>query len=396
MHLKRLELSGFKSFPKKGDFVFGSPISAIVGPNGSGKSNVAEAFRFALGEQSIKSMRGKKGEDLIWGGSEQMPRAGRASVKVVFDNSKKLFDIDFDEVVIERVVHRDGANQYILNGSQVRLRDVAELLAGANIGASGHHIISQGEADRILRANLRERREMVEDALGLRAYQYKLGESERKLRKAKENIEQVQALRKEIAPHLKFLKRQVEKIEKTLSLRDELAEHFREYLKREDIYLEHTKIALEKKRAKPKARLTALDVELAKAKQKLEEQSSSSASGNDADTIDRNLRALREEKDALLREIGRLEGHISFEEKSVIRMRTKDRADDRISVTLEELRSVREEVERYVQEGTAAHDISITKHLFEKIGSLLSSFLSQKESEAKHSENIISKENGHA
>ena len=136
MHLKSIELTGFKSFAKKNVFEFDAPISAIVGPNGSGKSNVAEAFRFVLGEQSIKSMRGKRGEDLIWNGATSEPRANRASVKVIFDNRKKIFDIDFPEVVIERTVHRDGLNEYLINGSQVRLKDVLELLARAHIGAS--------------------------------------------------------------------------------------------------------------------------------------------------------------------------------------------------------------------------------------------------------------------
>ena len=112
MYLKSIELSGFKSFAKKNIFQFDSPISAIVGPNGSGKSNVAEAFRFVLGEQSVKSMRGKRGEDLIWNGSTDLPRAGRASVRVTFDNTKKIFDLDFSEVTIERIVHRDGLNEY--------------------------------------------------------------------------------------------------------------------------------------------------------------------------------------------------------------------------------------------------------------------------------------------
>ena len=260
MYLKRLELGGFKSFARKSELVFTTPISAIVGPNGSGKSNTAEAFRFVLGEQSIKSLRGKKGEDLIWGGSEQVARSGRASVKVVFDNapasrgqagSKKLFDVDFDEVSIERAVHRDGVNQYAINGSQVRLRDVAELLAGAGIGSSGHHIISQGEADRMLATSPRERREMIEDALGLRVFHYKINESERKLARTKENIERVQSLRKEIAPHITFLKRQVEKIEKTRSLREALKDRYREYLKREACYLEHTQKHLEEKKEQP-------------------------------------------------------------------------------------------------------------------------------------------------
>src|SRR3990172_11153678 len=168
MYLKSIELSGFKSFAKKNSFEFDSSVSAIVGPNGSGKSNVAEAFRFVLGEQSIKSMRGKRGEDLIWNGATSEPRANKAAVKVIFDNAKKIFDIDFPEVTIERAVHRDGLNEYFINGSLVRLKDILELLARAHIGASGHHIISQGEADKIISANAKDRKAMVEDALGLK------------------------------------------------------------------------------------------------------------------------------------------------------------------------------------------------------------------------------------
>src|SRR3989344_2327890 len=126
MYLKELTIAGFKSFAKKGELEFSSPITAIVGPSGSGKSNVAEAFRFVLGEQSMKSMRGKRGEDLIWNGSAEVSRAGRASVKLWLDNTGKIFTIDFDEVTIERVVNRDGNNEYFLNGSQVRLKDVFE------------------------------------------------------------------------------------------------------------------------------------------------------------------------------------------------------------------------------------------------------------------------------
>ena len=222
MYLKSLEISGFKSFAKKATLNFTSPISSIVGPNGSGKSNVAEAFRFVLGEQSIKSMRGKRGEDLIFNGGGDGARVNRAGVKVIFDNSKRMLNVDFDEVTIERVVHRDNSNEYFINGSPVRLRDIVELLAHAHIGASGHHIISQGEADRILNANIRERREMIEDALGLKIYQYKKAESQRKLEKTEENMKSVESLRREIAPHLKFLKKQVEKVEKVQQLRDEL------------------------------------------------------------------------------------------------------------------------------------------------------------------------------
>src|SRR3989338_3635495 len=208
--LKRLEIVGFKSFAKKTILDFSNSTTAIVGPNGSGKSNVAEAFRFALGEQSMKSMRGKRAEDLIFNGSHSVPRASRAAVAIVFDNSRRVFKIDFDEVVLERAVLRDGTSEYSLNGSKVRLRDIEEVLAGANIGETGHHIISQGEADRILLASPRDRRAMLEDALGLKMYEFKKQEAERKLVKTEENIAQVNSLRRELAPHLRFLEGQEE------------------------------------------------------------------------------------------------------------------------------------------------------------------------------------------
>jgi chromosome segregation protein len=242
--LKSIELNGFKSFGKKTEMIFTSPIAGIVGPNGSGKSNVAEGFRFVLGEQSMKSMRSKKGEDLIWGGSPGLPRANRAGVKVTFDNSKRLLDMDFNEIVVERVVYRDGQNEYLLNGSVVRLKDVIRLLAGANIGGSGYQIISQGEADRILNASPRERREMVEDALGLKLYQHKKAESERKLEETAINIDKTKSLRREIAPHLNFLRAQVEKIEKAREMKAQLAERLGEYLARENAWITHEEARL--------------------------------------------------------------------------------------------------------------------------------------------------------
>ena len=150
-------------------------------------------------------------------------------------------NIDFDEVSIERVVHRDSSSEYFINGSQVRLKDIIELLASARIGSSGHHIISQGEADKILNANIKDRREMVEDALGLKIYQYKKQESQRKLGKTEENIESVKSLRREIAPHLKFLKKQVEKIEQVREMKDRLKDLYKNYFKREDLYLKSEK-----------------------------------------------------------------------------------------------------------------------------------------------------------
>ena len=195
MYLKAVTLNGFKSFAKKSELEFSTPITAIVGPNGSGKSNVAEAFRFVLGEQSLKSMRGKKGEDLIFGGTEGASRSNRAEAAVTLSNpikdGAKLFPVEFDELSITRTAYHDGQNEYTLNGAKVRLKDIREILATANIGPSGCHIISQGEADRILISGALERREMIEDALGLKIYQFRRQEAERKLNRTKTNITQV-------------------------------------------------------------------------------------------------------------------------------------------------------------------------------------------------------------
>jgi chromosome segregation protein len=220
MYLKSLEINGFKSFSKKTNLDFKTKISSIVGPNGSGKSNVAESFRFVLGEQSMKNMRGKKGEDLIFSGTNS--RSNRGAVKVIFDNKDKTLNIDYDEVVIERVVYRDGNNEYLINSSRVRAKDVLELLTSANIGASGHHIISQGEADKILSISPKERKAVIEEALGLKSFVIKKNESERKLKRTEENLKEVKIRERVSTPRIRFLKREVEKIEKTKELKEEL------------------------------------------------------------------------------------------------------------------------------------------------------------------------------
>ncbi|MCW9054606.1 MAG: AAA family ATPase [Candidatus Pacebacteria bacterium] len=367
MYLKSLELSGFKSFAKKSELTFASAITAIVGPNGSGKSNVAEAFRFVLGEQSLKSMRTKRGEDLIWGGSHTQSRGNRASARVSFDNTSRLFDIDFDEVTIERIVHRDGVNQYLINGSSVRLKDVAELLASANIGSSGHHIISQGEADRLLSASIKERREMIEDALGLKIFQYKKKESEKKLEQTEENINQVMSLRKEIAPHLRFLKRQVEKIERSKQMREELTELLRDYLRREEFYITSKKADIAVRAAEPREKLARLNAELAEARATLEKVSEEDARGKEVLEVEQKLRETRKERDELARRVGRLEGQISYAEKHV--QRTADSV-----VKLSAVKMLADDIEREVADAMTLDSLDRVKSGLEKVRSLVVSF----------------------
>lgn len=318
MHLKSLEVNGFKSFAKKTTLEFLSPIVAIVGPNGSGKSNVAEAFRFVLGEQSMKSLRGKRGEDLIFNGSKTLPKMNRGSVKLIFDNRTRLFPLEMDEIVLERVVHRDSVNEYLMNGSQVRLKDIIELLSSANIGASGHHIISQGEADRLLNASPKERKEMIEEALGLKLYQYKREESERKLEKTSENIAQVQALRREIAPHIAFLSRQAEKIQKAEKMRDEFREKAKEYLKREEEYLANERSSLEIEKQGPLHEMKMLETRVASLQHAL---SSSEDEGLRKEMLQTEsaLREARKQEEHVRFDISRLEGELTAEKKALER-----------------------------------------------------------------------------
>lgn len=314
MRLKSIELSGFKSFARKTTLEFGSAITAIVGPNGSGKSNTAEAFRFVLGEQSMKSMRGRRGEDMIWNGSASTPRAGRAGVRLVFDNSDRVLNLDFDEVTIERIVHRDGANDYLLNNSTVRLRDINELLSQANIGSSGHHIISQGEADRILSASSRERREMLEDALGLTAYLYKREEAGKKLDKTGENMREVTALRRELAPHLKFLAGQVKKIEQAQALRDELALLYSEYLRREGQHLKLDKEGLRAEREAPEGELRTLVARIEHLRHELS-QKRDDAQSAELVRLEDEGRATARALESATRELGAVEGELRAHER---------------------------------------------------------------------------------
>ncbi len=373
MYLKSLELSGFKSFAKKSSLSFTTPITSIVGPNGSGKSNTAEAFRFVLGEQSIKSLRGKRGEDMIWNGGGDGPaaagRANRASVKVTFDNSSRLFaGIDFDEVTIERVVHRDNTNEYLLNGTQVRLKDIVELLATAHIGATGHHIISQGEADRILSATIRERREMIEDALGLKIYQWKKLESIRKLEKTDENMERVESLRREIAPHLKFLKKQVEKVEKAEEMRRELVTLYQEYFFHEDAYLASERARLEKEIAGPKAELAQLDKELEHAKKILTDSKTADRKSDALIMLEGKLSVTRTERDQIGRELGRLEGEISANRRAIEKEQSRIRNEELKTVYLKDV----EEVVRTIENLKSIED---AKKLFVEVVSALRSFI---------------------
>jgi len=334
MYLKSLSIQGFKSFASKYEVHFDSPISSIVGPNGSGKSNIAEAFKFVLGEQSIKSLRGKKGSDLIFNGGSGGKRVNRASVEVVFDNSDRLLDLAYDEVVIERAVNRDGINEYLINGTAVRLKDITELLAKANVGPSGHHIISQGEADRLLNSNQKERRLILEDALGLRHYQMKKNESVRKLEKTLSNVREVELLRREISPQLKYLKKQVEKFEEAKEIRGTLQESYKEYLAREEKYLFLNRKDIEAGLKEPHDRKKEIETNISELEGKIEELEKTEK-GNDniveIEKVNKEISELRMKMNAVMKDIGVLEGKVQALEFIVTKATPKTEGDRKIS-----------------------------------------------------------------
>ncbi len=375
MRLKRLEIFGFKSFGKKAVLEFSSQITSVVGPNGSGKSNVAESIRFVLGEQSMKSMRGKRGEDLIFNGSQSTSRANRAGVAIVFDNSKREFPLDFDEVAVSREVYRDGSNQYFINGSQCRLKDVFELLAAVHIGASGHHMISQGEADRILNANPKERREMLEDALGLKVYQYKRAESERRLEKTEDNLKEAEALRREIAPHLRFLKKQVEKVQEGKALRERLIGLYREYLKREDIYLSRKREEIAGKRSIPSGELADLIIKIEHARGELARESAGDAKSQRLLDVDAKLREVRMRHDELSRAVGRIDGMIEFEEKQIKKKQEALEHKEDIPIRLGDVEGLESTIASEIALVEHTDDLGLIRASFNRVQSLLRDFI---------------------
>jgi chromosome segregation protein len=227
--LKSIEIQGFKSFPDKTVLDFPEGITAMVGPNGSGKSNIVDAIRWVLGEQSSKNIRINNGADVIFSGTPSRPASAFASIGVNFDNRHSVFPIEYSEVLITRKVYRDGNSEYFLNKKQVRLKDVTQLLAGAKLGVKGMSIINQGAGDVFLRANPMERREMIEEMVGLKEYRIKKEEAERKIKETKDNLVRVQTLVAEMEPNLHSLKRQVSRWQSRAAKETELKTNEEKY-----------------------------------------------------------------------------------------------------------------------------------------------------------------------
>lgn len=214
MYLSRLEIQGFKSFANNTKLDFQRGITAIVGPNGSGKSNVADAIRWVLGEQSLKVLRGKRSDDVIFAGSDKKSRLGVAEVSLYLNNEDKGAPIDYTEFVITRRVYRDGEGEYLINRQPARLQDIQLLLAQANFGQRTYSVIAQGMIDSFLTSSPQDRKHLFDEAAGVRQYQLKKDQALNKLYQTKENLAQGEAIMQEIEPRLRSLTRQVKRLER--------------------------------------------------------------------------------------------------------------------------------------------------------------------------------------
>ena len=364
MRLSHITLQGFKSFAKKTTLDVTHQVTGVVGPNGSGKSNIAEAIRFVLGEQSMKRMRSKSGADVIFKGSEHLGALSRASVTMVIDNRKKSAQKDeqkvtrdeskkdlshisdtlapyliYDELTLSRTIYADGTSEYTLNNAKVRLKDVEELLSYAGIGGSAHTIINQGEADRILLASPKDRKEALEDALGLRVYHMRLQESSRKLEKVKNHVREVELLRTEIKPHLQHLERQVKKIESQEIERQNLHTLLVAYFHKEDIEIATLKERIYEQGTSDSLLLVvdSIKKELGILENKKEDTVSDFQEGITAEKnrLSAELRLVIERKDQIIKTLGRLEGEKVFLENEL----AKDREVTTATIPIGDLRS---------------------------------------------------------
>lgn len=228
MFLSKLEVQGFKTFAKKTSLSFlpptgdRYPLTSIVGPNGSGKSNLADAIRWVLGEQSMKLLRGKKSEDVIFSGSEGRGRSGFSEVSITLNNEDKMMPIDYSEVTITRRLYRDGNSEYLLNEGAARLADIQLLLAQANVGQRSYSVIGQGMIDHILVSTPEERKSFFDDATGVKPLQLKRHDAILKLKRTLENLTDVEMLVQEIEPRLRSLKRQVSRLSEREEVEREL------------------------------------------------------------------------------------------------------------------------------------------------------------------------------
>ena len=369
--LKSLEIQGFKSFADKTVFNFPEGITAVVGPNGSGKSNVVDSIRWVFGEQSSKNIRINNAEDVIFSGTLQRQAGSIAHVSLLFDNRQKTFPLDFEEVEIKRKVYRDGNSEYFLNKQQVRLKDLIQLLASAKLGVKGMSIVNQGAGDIFLRANSVERREMIEEMVGLKELRLKKEEAERKIRDTKTNLLQVEAILNEIGPNLRFLKRQVERWRSRKEKEEELLVLEKEFFVKKISGL-RKETALSSL-AEEEQKIKNLEAEIAREEARLKGFAGESGERNSGEEITERIDFLQKQRFEMLRVIGNLEGQLEL---------LGSLPETELNFNLAEAKQKLERVLKVLQENFEENDISKIREKILELVNDLKSFLSVKSAES--------------
>jgi len=347
MYLEKLEIQGFKSFANKNKLIFPGLISggkrgltSVVGPNGSGKSNIADAIRWVLGEQSLKTLRGKKSEDVIFSGSDQKNQLSMAEVSLILNNtdkeSLKFFEeikvedeeikeeLDFDkireflnadEIVITRRIYRNGDSEYLINNKRVRLADIQMLLAKANVGQKTYSVIGQGMVENFLNTNASERKDFFDEATGVKQFQIKRETSLNKLEGSYENLQQVEMLLSEIRPRLKSLTRQVEKLKRRSEIEADLIHNQFNYY---NFLYQEANTKLEKANSKF-LELEKIKIDREEKLAKLNEELNIIRTTNnfqEISTLQPRLKELEAEKNQLLRQLAKLQAELEVQLES--------------------------------------------------------------------------------
>jgi chromosome segregation protein len=367
--LKRLELQGFKSFAPKTVLEFPSRITAIVGPNGSGKSNVIDALRWVLGEREVKNLRGATLDNLIFAGTPKRAASGFARIGLWFDNRDRLFESDTEEVVVARKIDRSGASEFYVNESEVRLRDLVPMLARAKLGARGLNMIGQGQSDVFVKSSPQDRREMIEEILGLREFRLKKTQAERRLATSEVNMDKVQAMLDELSPHLRLLRRQKNRWDKRADVERELRElenmYFSFRYRKFDGAL-HTVVA-------PLDTLTAERTRKEKVVQELEvslKTINAQGSGEEvAKTIREELAKVLDKRSGAEKTLARLEAKIEFE-----MARPAEGADHTLAESLDLVRGTLGDLKSALALGS----LDDVRNILAPIVSKLDAFLSEK------------------
>ncbi len=311
MFLKCIEMQGFKSFADKINLYFNKGLTSVVGPNGSGKSNISDAVRWVLGEQSAKSLRGTKMEDVIFAGTQHRKPVGFAQVTLIIDNSDKALPIDFTEVTVSRRVYRSGESEYFINKAACRLKDIHELFMNTGVGKEGYSIIGQGRIDEILSTRSEDRRAIFEEAAGITKYKVRKIEAERKLESTKQNLLRIEDIISELGAQLEPLREQAEKARQYLELSTELKDL------EVSLYLDNI--------GKSQEKLDEIDSLFQGIQQniqdengRLEKKKLENREKNERlDRLKKTLDALREELFDLDRDTGRLENQIKINEEKI-------------------------------------------------------------------------------